>query len=154
MQDALRLTILDILSKQTDMTLATLRTDGYPQATTVSFASDGLDIFFGCSPLSQKAGNIAHNDKISLTVTPPYTDWNSIRGLSLGGRAKRVTDEAEIRRISGLFFRKFPYVIQYKPQNRDALAFYRIVPEFVTVLDYTKGFGHSDTVTIPKPASG
>ena len=46
MDATIEATILDILSKQTDMTLATIREDGYPQATTVSFVSDDLDIYF------------------------------------------------------------------------------------------------------------
>jgi nitroimidazol reductase NimA-like FMN-containing flavoprotein (pyridoxamine 5'-phosphate oxidase superfamily) len=45
MDKAVKATILDILSKQTDMTIATLREDQYPQATTVSYVNDGLDIY-------------------------------------------------------------------------------------------------------------
>jgi hypothetical protein len=43
--------------------------DGYPQATTVSYVSDGLTIYFGCGEASQKARNLARNTKVSLTVT-------------------------------------------------------------------------------------
>jgi nitroimidazol reductase NimA-like FMN-containing flavoprotein (pyridoxamine 5'-phosphate oxidase superfamily) len=43
MDQAVKATILDILSKQTDMTIATVREDHYPQATTVSYVNDGLD---------------------------------------------------------------------------------------------------------------
>ena len=75
MDKAVKATILDILSKQTDMTIATLREDQFPQATTVSYANDGLDIYFGCSTRSQKAQNIARHNKISLTVTPAARKW-------------------------------------------------------------------------------
>ena len=143
-----RITILQILSQQTDMTLATLRDDGYPQATTVSYVSDALDIYFATSPKSQKVRNIARSDKISLTVTPPYSDWNSIRGLSIGGRAERLTGPSAILRAEALFFQKFPYVVQYAPDDRRNLAYFRIIPEFVTVLDYTLGFGHTEHLTM------
>lgn len=146
MDDALRSTIFDILAKQTDMTIATVREDGFPQATTVSYASDGFDIYFGCSPMSQKAKNLARCNKISSTVTPPYTDWNSIRGLSIGGVAERVVEQAQIMRVGALFFQKFPFVVQYAPQDRNELALFRIKPNVISVLDYTKGFGHTDTV--------
>ena len=148
MDPSVKATILDILSKQTDMTIATIREDHYPQATTVSYVSDGLDISFGCSTRSQKARNIARHNKVSLTVTPSYTDWNSIRGLSLGGLAERVTDPSQITMIEALFFRKFPFVVQYAPDDRGELALHRIVPKIWSVLDYTKGFGHTDHVTM------
>jgi len=111
MDKALKATILDILSKQTDMTIATLREDQFPQATTVSYANEGLNIYFGCSTRSQKAKNIARHNKISLTVTPSYTDWNSIRGLSIGGLAERVTAPSQVTLVEALFFRKFPFVV-------------------------------------------
>ncbi len=148
MDPAVRTTILDILSKQTDMTIATMREDHYPQATTVSYVNDGLNIYFGCSTRSQKARNIARHNKISLTVTPSYTDWNSIRGLSIGGLAERITAPSEITMVEALFFRKFPFVVQYAPGDRGDLAFYRIVPKVFSVLDYTQSFGHTDHVTM------
>ena len=148
MDIAIENTILDILSKQTDMTLATLRDDGYPQATTVSFVSDGRDIYFACSPHSQKARNIARSNKISLTVTPPYSDWNSIRGLSVGGRAERVVENSQVRYAEALFFKRFPFVVQYTPEDRSDLAIFRIRAEVISVLDYTKSFGHTDLVAV------
>ena len=78
------------------MTSATIREDGYPQATTVSYVSDGLTIYFGCAAESQKAKNLAHNNKVSVTVNLPYSSWNDIRGLSIGGTAERVSDPQEM----------------------------------------------------------
>jgi nitroimidazol reductase NimA-like FMN-containing flavoprotein (pyridoxamine 5'-phosphate oxidase superfamily) len=79
--------IVSILNEANDMTIATVREDGYPQATTVSYVNDGLTIYFGCAAESQKAKNIARNPKISLTVNLPYASWDEIRGLSVGGKA-------------------------------------------------------------------
>ena len=53
--DALREQITSIIDDAQDMTIATVREDGYPQATTVSYANDGLIIYFGASAESQKA---------------------------------------------------------------------------------------------------
>ena len=86
--------------------------------------------------------------RFSLTVTPSYTDWNSIRGLSIGGLAERVTAPSQVTLVEALFFRKFPFVVQYAPEDREDLAFYKIVPKVFSVLDYTKSFGHTDLVTI------
>src|SRR6516162_10825430 len=97
MDPALREEILSVLNGASDMTIATIRPDGYPQATTVSYVSDGLTMYFGCAAASQKAQNIAYNDKVSLTVTMPYFNWEEIRGLSIGGTAKPVTDPNEVQ---------------------------------------------------------
>lgn len=96
MDPALKEEILSILQGASDMTIATVRDDGYPQATTVSYVNDDLAIYFGCAAKSQKAKNIARSNKISLTVNMPYTNWDDIRGLSMGGRAERVTDPREM----------------------------------------------------------
>ena len=82
--------------------------DGYPQATTVSFANDGLDIYFGCSEDSQKARNISRNGKVSLTINLPYANWGEIRGISAGGHADRLTDPSEIEHAGRLLLQKFP----------------------------------------------
>ncbi len=49
---------LDILDKALDITIATNRPDGWPQATTVSFVSAGLTLYFGTDAHSQKSANI------------------------------------------------------------------------------------------------
>jgi nitroimidazol reductase NimA-like FMN-containing flavoprotein (pyridoxamine 5'-phosphate oxidase superfamily) len=80
MDPALTEEITSILDDANDMTIATVREDGYPQATTVSYVNDGLKIYFGCAADSQKAKNLARNGKVSLTVNLPYSSWNDIRG--------------------------------------------------------------------------
>ena len=42
MDDAIRRTILTLLDQHRIMTVATLRSDGWPQATTVGYVSEGL----------------------------------------------------------------------------------------------------------------
>jgi general stress protein 26 len=148
MDSGLREEILSILKGASDMTIATLRPDGYPQVTTVSYVSDGLIIYFGCAAESQKAQNIACNDKVSLTVTLPYFSWEEIRGLSMGGRARPVTDPNEINSVSELMLRKFPQILRYALAGKKGVFLVRITPEVISVLDYRKGFGHTDLVKL------
>jgi general stress protein 26 len=148
MDSGLREEILSILKGANDMTIATLRPDGYPQVTTVSYLSDGLIIYFGCAAESQKAQNIACNDKVSLTVTLPYFSWEEIRGLSMGGRARPVTDPNEINSVSELMLRKFPQILRYALAGKKGVFLVRITPEVISVLDYRKGFGHTDLVKL------
>ena len=144
----LREEILSILKGASEMTIATVRPDGYPQATMVNYVSDGLVIYLGCAAESQKARNILHNDKISLTVTLPYFNWEEIRGLSIGGTAKPVTDPNEINRVSELMLRKFPQILRYALAGEKGLFLVRVTPEVISVLDYRKGFGHTNLVTL------
>ena len=148
MDPGLREEILSVLKDASDMTIATIRPDGYPQATTVSYVSDGLTIYFGCAAESQKAQNIAYSDKVSLTVTLPYFNWEEIRGLSIGGTAMPVTDPNEINRVSELMLRKFPQILRYALAGKKDLFLVRVTPEVVSLLDYRKGFGHTDLVKL------
>ena len=148
MDSALREEILSVLKGVSDMTIATIRPDGYPQATTVSYVSDGLTMYFGCAAESQKAQNIAYNNKVSLTVTLPYFNWEEIRGLSMGGRATPVTDPNEVNRVSELMLRKFPQILRYALAGKKGVFLVRITPEVICVLDYRKGFGHTDLVSL------
>jgi nitroimidazol reductase NimA-like FMN-containing flavoprotein (pyridoxamine 5'-phosphate oxidase superfamily) len=144
MDPRLKQEILSILDEANDMTIATVRKDGYPQATTVSYINDGLKIYFGCAANSQKAKNLACDSKISLTVNLPYTSWNDIRGLSIGGRAECVSDP----QASQLMFEKFPQIAGYAPAELEDIVLFRVTPEVISVLDYRKGFGHSDLVKL------
>jgi hypothetical protein len=148
MEPALREEILSVLKGASDMTIATIRPDGYPQATTVSYVSDGLTMYFGCAAESQKAQNIAYNNKVSLTVTLPYFNWEEIRGLSMGGTAEPVTDPVEIKRVSELLLRKFPQILRYALAGKKGVFLVRITPEVISILDYRKEFGHTDLVRL------
>ena len=148
MDPALKQEIVSILNEANDLTIATVREDGYPQATTVSYVNDGLTIYFGCAADSQKAQNIARSAKVSLTVNLPYASWVEIRGLSIGGRAERVTDPQEMDQVCQLMFQKFPQIAPYAPTELEEIALFRVTPEIISVLDYRKGFGHSDLVKV------
>lgn len=144
MDENLLETIKTILTNGKDMTIATIREDGFPQTTTVSYVSDGTTIYFGCDPTSQKARNIRRNGKVSLTVDLDYTDWNQIKGLSMGATAEQVTDCDEKKHTADLMLKKFPQVAEFVSDKFDELAVFRITPRVVSVLDYSKGFGHTD----------
>jgi general stress protein 26 len=148
MNDALKSTILAVLASENDMTVATLRSDGWPQATTVSFVNEGLTLYFATSPFSQKAANIARDRRVAITVSPRYEDWDHIKGLSLAGHAERVEDPAVIERVGAEFLQKFPQAANYVPGDPAELALFKVTLKVVSVLDYTKGFGHTDLVEL------
>ncbi len=139
--------IAAILGVATDLAIATVRADGWPQVTTVSFVADGTRIYFGTWAKSQKAQNIERDPRVSISVTPPYTEWSSIRGLSMSGKALRVTDAAELGRVFELMVSKFPQIGQFVKADDVEMALYRVDPEVVSILDYAQGFGHTEAAS-------
>src|SRR3954470_4895382 len=90
-----------------DLTLATVRPDGYPQATTVSFAHDGLTLYIGIGKHSQKANNIRQNNKVSLTINLPYHDRREIRGLSMSALAEILDEPSTIATARECLLKRF-----------------------------------------------
>jgi PPOX class probable F420-dependent enzyme len=148
MDDAARRTVLDLLDKHRLMTVATLRPDGWPQATTVGYANDGLTMYFICAATSQKAENIARDNRISLTIDADTSDPMAITGLSMAARATPVTDQAEIGRMIQLLVGKYPEYTAMPSPDMSQITVMRVVPEVVSILDYSKGFGHTDQVHV------
>jgi general stress protein 26 len=149
MDQATREFVLNIIDKAQDLTLATIRQDGYPQATTVSYAHDGMTLYVGVGKGSQKADNIRHNNKVSLTINSEYHDWNEIKGLSMSGTAEIVSDPEQIRQAGDCMLKRFPQLGDWAStdQTRD-FVFLKIEPQIISVLDYEKGFGHTELVTV------
>ncbi|WP_084398525.1 pyridoxamine 5'-phosphate oxidase family protein [Henriciella aquimarina] len=148
MKDVLETKAVEIMTACKDMAIATLREDGFPQATTVSFVHDGLEIFFGVGATSQKARNMRRDNRVSITMTPPYEDWSGIRGLSLAGHAAEMTAPGEISEIARLMIQRFPQVSGMELAERGEAVFFRVIPTVMSVLDYSKGFGHTDMVRL------
>ncbi len=143
--------ILEILRTGQDMTVASVRPDGAPHATTVSYASDGLTIFLGCGDGSQKTQNLTHEPRVALTINLPYADWGHIRGLSVFGRARRLTEGAPLACAASAFLAKFPTMGQYLT-GEGGLALFEITPELISLLDYRKGFGWHELVRVDEVA--
>jgi PPOX class probable F420-dependent enzyme len=141
--------IVDILDRHRDMTIATLRPDGWPQATTVGYGNDGLAIYFMCGKDSQKAANLARDDRVSITVDDETEQVMQITGLSLAGHARRVEHEAEGDKALALLFSRYAEqegAIDFALPKPADVAIFRVTPKVISVLDYTQGFGHTDLV--------
>jgi len=91
----IRKKILTILDQHRIMTIATLRPDGWPQATTVGYANEGLTLYFLCLRDSQKVANLARDDRVSLTIDHDTPDAMATTGLSMAARAQAVADRDE-----------------------------------------------------------
>ena len=148
MKRAFRDLIIRLLDEHRILTIATNRPDGWPQATIVSYCNDGLVIYFFTDRDAQKVQNMALDPRISVAIAKDHHRPLDIKGLSLAGRAIVVEDKAEIDHAYALLLARFPeYRVLPKP-NRHEVAMVRITPEIVSVVDYEKGYGHSDLLRV------
>lgn len=149
MDEEIRRKILALLDQHRIMTVATLRPDGWPQATTVGYVNEGLTLYFLCGLDSQKAANLARDDRVSLTIDHDIGDVMAITGLSMAARAHAVEDRAEAQKVLRMLPLKYPDApaLPMKMPSPDEVRLFRVTPTVISVLDYTKGFGHTDLVT-------
>jgi general stress protein 26 len=140
--------VLQLLRQHNILTLATAREDGWPQATTVGYVNDGLTLYVGCGADSQKVRNIKRSNKVSLTVDRDEEDWSRIQGLSMGATAEVVSDPAEIAHATELMLAKFPQLKSMPEPEPGSFALLKITPKVISVLDYSKGFGHTALVEV------
>jgi len=152
-----RTRILGILRLGRDMTLATVRPDGFPQATTVSYVHDGLAIYVSIGLGSQKAENIQHSNKVSATINLDYADWNHIKGISFGGFAEFVDGTEQVEHVAQRFLQKFPDAKEFVQSSGSppwqGLLFVRIRPTVISLLDYSLGFGHTELYEVTPGAA-
>jgi nitroimidazol reductase NimA-like FMN-containing flavoprotein (pyridoxamine 5'-phosphate oxidase superfamily) len=151
MDEAIKSKILELLDQHRIMTLATLRPDGWPQATTVGYVNDGLAVYFLCGLDSQKAANLARDNRVSLTIDHDADQIMQITGLSMAARADLVTERAEAERVIAMLPSKYPaqQSLPIPMPKPDDVRIFRLTPVVISVLDYTKGFGHTDLVSYP-----
>ncbi len=149
MDEALKAKILDVLKRHHMMALATIRPDGFPQATTVNYVHEDLTLYFATDAASQKAGNIKLNNKVSAAITSETRDFYKLRGLSLSGLAARIVDEQEAQRLSLKLFRALPQSRRFVPSDSEDLAVFSITPVVIALVDYASGFGKSYLLELP-----
>jgi len=149
MDQETRQKILTLLDQHRIMTVATVRPDGWPQATTVGYVNEGLTIYFLCGLDSQKAKNLARENRVSVTIDHDTADLMKITGLSMAAHAYPVTDRDEAQKVINMLPSKYPDAppLPFKMPTPDQVRLFRLEPVVISVLDYSKGFGHTDLVT-------
>jgi hypothetical protein len=86
---------------------------------------------------------------VSLTIDRDSPQVMEITGLSMSARAQVVVDRAEAGKVLSMLPRKYPEQGSLPgpmPAPEDVRIF-RVTPILISVLDYSKGFGHTDLVT-------
>jgi nitroimidazol reductase NimA-like FMN-containing flavoprotein (pyridoxamine 5'-phosphate oxidase superfamily) len=136
-----------ILDQNRLMGIATTRPDGWPQNTMVGYANEDILIYFVVSRQSQKFANIEQDDRVSLVIGRDFDDPATIKALSIAARASEVRDPKQRERAVKLLLERHPGLRKLDGPSPDHSAVMRANPEIITILDYSKGFGHADVLT-------
>jgi general stress protein 26 len=130
--------IIALLEAHRIMTIATNRPDGWPQATVVGYANEGLVLYSLIGRNSQKYANIWRDPRVSITISKDYAQPLLIKGLSLAARVLVVEDSGEMEHAGDLLMRRYPEYRIMPPPNPAEVALLRITPELISILDYSK----------------
>ncbi|MET3665769.1 pyridoxamine 5'-phosphate oxidase family protein [Caulobacter sp. 1776] len=125
---------LDILAHGRLMTLATVRPDGWPQATVVNYLAEGLSLFFVVARNSQKLVNIARDPRVAIALG---TDAQGAAvGLSMAARVSEVNDPVRIQALNRRIWGD-PDDQRFTPHPSGvAVALLEARPVLVSLIDY------------------
>ena len=142
--------ILELLDENHVMSVATVRPDGWPQATLVGYVHDDLTLYFAVARISQKLANIALESRISIALGHDTAD--RIRGLSLAAHAAEVTDLAEVERLNALMRDRYAERSLLWPREASS-AILRARPSVISIIDLAKGPGEPELVEVSAEAT-
>jgi len=144
--------IVDLLEHERLMTVAVNRPDGWPQATTVGYVSEGLNLYFVAARDSQKLENIQADSRVAVAIRG-RGDARGAVGLSMAARAREVVDPHEIERLNQLVIARYPEANVYAPSGH-SVAVVHLAPEIVTAVGVVDGRSQTRTFSIGEIAPG
>lgn len=145
--------IVDLLGRERLMTLACNRPDGWPQATTVGYLNDGLNLYFIVARSSQKFANLQADSRASVAIRSESGGGGAGVGLSMAGRVVEVVDPAVVERINSLVAERYPAVHVYCP-SADAVAVLHFKPGVISAVGVAHGRSDAETFSVGEPEAG
>lgn len=136
-----------LLNDHRIMAIATSREDGWPQATLISYANEGLLIYFAISRSGQKFANLQRDNRVSFALGRDFHDPATIRGLSVAAEVSEVRDPKQRQRAISLLLARHPG-LKKLDHDKERTVVMRANCKVITIVDYSKGFGHADVLTV------
>lgn len=144
---------IEILNAHRMMAISTVRPDGWPQTTIVGYANQGWTVYFSIWRASQKFANIAKDDRVSIAISSEPRSVGEIKAVFAGAHAAEVIDESERIIAWRLLAERHPNLAEFGPPQDSEEALMRADCKFVSVLDYSKGIGHSEALIVGEDQS-
>lgn len=120
---------------------------GKPSICAVWFAvSENLTIYYVSNVRTQHGSILKSGGSVAFTVQKDDQDWRLIQGVQGMGYCAPISPE---RRDAAwqTYSRRFPFVIQPfadLAQVVSVITLWSIVPDWLRLVDNTKGFGHKE----------
>jgi nitroimidazol reductase NimA-like FMN-containing flavoprotein (pyridoxamine 5'-phosphate oxidase superfamily) len=146
-------TAIAILDGRRIMALSTVRPDGWPQTTIVGYANIGLLLYFVISRSSQKFANLQQDNRVSIAVGEEPSHLGLSQAVYSSAYAVEAVDAAEREQAWRLLTERHPNLQAYALPDQSELAVMRARCEHVSVVDFTRGFGHTEAFDATHPAA-
>ncbi len=147
-----------LLDEYSILTLATSSDEG-PWAASVFFASDAdLNLYFVSDERTRHARELLANEQVMVAMNDECRRWHDVKGLQIRGRGMLVADEERAAALR-IFLAKFADIRAIfdlaTSADERAIAkrlretsFFRIVPEWVRIIDGSRGFGFTQEIDL------
>jgi uncharacterized protein YhbP (UPF0306 family) len=133
--------VVEYLSGQKTLTLATAAPGGPPHATTLVYVNDGGNLYIWLRETAATTSQLDSNADVGFAIDEYADDWRQTKGVQGSGRTDRVTDGEELAKVADLFGTKFP---ELRPGATSAVSFFRIAPTQLHFIDNTRGGGEPE----------
>ena len=124
--------VLEYLSAQNTLTLATASPTGTPHAATFLYVNEGPSLYFWSKASAESSRHIDQNPLVAFTVDEYADDLSQTRGVQGIGECSVLLSGEQIARVAALFGDKFPSL---SPGATMSISFYRITPTEIQFID-------------------
>lgn len=139
--------VVDLLHRERLMTLACNRPDGWPQATTVGYLNEGLNLYFIVARTSQKFVNLQADPRASVAIRSESGSRGDGVGVSMAGRVVEVVDPQTVQRLNQKVIERYPDVHAYCPSG-DSVAVLHFRPTIISAVGVTGGRSTPQTFAV------
>jgi uncharacterized protein YhbP (UPF0306 family) len=126
--------VLDYLSEQNTLTLATASPGAVPHASTFLYVNDGPALYFWSKPNTTTARQVEQNPVVSFAIDSYADDLRQTKGVQGTGECNVILSGEEIARVADLFGQKFP---DLSPGVTMSISFFRVTPTDLEFIDNT-----------------
>ena len=126
--------VLDYLSEQNTLTLATASPGAVPHASTFLYVNDGPTLYFWSKPNTTTARQVEQNPVVSFAIDSYADDLRQTKGVQGTGECNVILSGEEIARVADLFGQKFP---DLSPGVTMSISFFRVSPTDLEFIDNT-----------------
>lgn len=124
--------IVEYLTAQRTLTLATVSSSGVPRASTFLYVNEGPTLYFWSRAGTITTHHIEQNPVVSFAIDHYSEDLNATQGLQGVGECQVILSGEEVARVADLFGQRFPNL---SPGSTMSISFFRIVPTDLQLID-------------------